>query len=232
MTIEQRITLSTANGSTQLVTQDDILCGRGKSYQNNRGNIKFLTLIKSSTQTYLDGKTSIDKSAVVTTLRNKINESGARFIKKDPNTKEWYVMSENAAHDKIGHSIRDMIARSKKAESKSSNNKSITARRKQQQKKQSVKKVCFEPICHRSNTFINHDITTALSMSSINLLTSAFGTHIVESDDNSKKNRTFDLNFSKRSSVCLTKMFGGMEDIIHDLTTNENNNNNIQNYQF
>ena len=44
------------------------------------------------------------------------------------------MTSEDAAHDKIGHTIRDMIARSKKAESNSSNNKSITTKRKQQQK--------------------------------------------------------------------------------------------------
>ena len=62
----------------------------------------------------MDGKTSIDESAVVTSLRKAINESGARFIEKDPDTKEWYVMSKDAAHDKIGQSIRDMIARSKK----------------------------------------------------------------------------------------------------------------------
>ena len=51
------------------------------------------------------------------------------------------MTSEDTAHDKIGHTIRDMIARSKKAESNSSNNKSITATRKQQQKKQSVDKI-------------------------------------------------------------------------------------------
>ena len=37
------MTISTANGSAQLAAQDDIPCGRGKSYKNNRGNIKFLS---------------------------------------------------------------------------------------------------------------------------------------------------------------------------------------------
>jgi len=212
-----KIILSAVYGNTQLTTnENDIMCGRGKAYSKNPGNIHFLTLIKATLQHYMDAPTPIDRGNIVAALlSNLTNDVGARFIKKDPHTKEWYIMSQEMAHDKIGHSIRDAIARQQRTKkdrdmmSKESTatttdiaaTKNEQHHHQQQQQQQSKKdssfvttststsKVCcLEPICHRSDTFLNHDIKRAFSMKSTNLLASVLELqHLVKSVDNNNK---------------------------------------------
>jgi hypothetical protein len=194
---QSKITLPTTVGvgCIQSATQhDDIMCGRGKSHAKNQGNIKFITMVRSNLGRYQSAPKPIDRSIVVAALLSELTESGARFIKKDHNTKEWYVMSDDQAHSKIGHSIRDMIARSKKQESRSKK-KSKLAKKKQQQKSLYKNNICFEPICHRSDYFINHDITRAFSMKSSALLASALAVQQFSSEDKEEQqNDMYDRN--------------------------------------
>lgn len=190
----------------QPTKQNDIMCGRGTAYSKRPANIKFLAMIKANVGSYIDALGSNDRSIVLASMLTGINESRARFIKKDQHTKEWYVMSQDMAHDKIGHSIRDMIAARSKAKKKSkSTRKSITAEKNQQNINPSAKTVCFEPICHLSDTFLNHDITRAFSMKSSDLLAS-----VLELNHQNK-------NCGQRLSICSMKMFHDIEnDIIHE----------------
>ena len=189
---QSKITLPTTTvgvGCIQSVIQhhddDDIMCGRGKSHAKNKGNIKFIAMVRSNLERYQSAPKPIDRSIVVASLLSNLIESGARFIKQDGNTKEWFIMSDDQAHQKIGHSIRDMIARSKKQESNKSKNTSRLAKKKQLQKMLHNKNIiCFEPICHRSSHFINHDITRAFSMKSSDLLASALAVQQFSFEDN------------------------------------------------
>jgi len=186
---QSKITLPTTTvgvGCIQSVIQhhDDIMCGRGKSHAKNKGNIKFIAMVRSNLERYQSAPKPIDRSIVVASLLSELIESGARFIKKDGNTKKLFVMSDDQAHQKIGHSIRDMIARSKKQEPNKSKNKSRLAKKKQLQKIIRKKIICFEPICHRSSHFINHDITRAFSMKSSDLLASALAVQQFLLEDN------------------------------------------------
>jgi hypothetical protein len=202
-------------GCIQSVTQhDDIMCGRGKSHAKNQGNIKFLTMVRSNLQRYQSAPKPIDRGIVVATLLSELTESGARFIKRDENTKEWFVMSDNKAHLKIGHSIRDMIARSRKQESKSKN-KSKLAKKVQQQKLLHKNNICFEPICHRSDNFINHDITRAFSRKSRDLLASALAVQQYSSEDNKDEkqndiyNKTTDEQPPEQITRCCSEKVVG-----------------------
>jgi len=238
MTTEhKKIPLSiAANGNTQFTNGNDVLCGRGKAYAKNPGNINFLILIKATLQIYIDAKSPIDRSGIVAALLSNITNSGARFIKKDPNTKEWYVMSQEMAHDKIGHSIRDAIARQNKMNRNKSKSTTTAATIKKEQQKQlltkvspviTTRKVCFEPICHRSDTFHNHDIKRAFSVKSSHLLASVLELQhlmIKEDDENNKNNTNHEtLNRCQGSSLSLTKSFHDIGDHIRidDLTTEE-----------
>jgi len=230
-----KITLSvTANGNTEFTNENDIMCGRGKAYAKNPGNINFLRLIKATLQRYIDAQSPIDRSGIVAALLSNINDLGARFIKKDPNTKEWYVMSQEMTHDKIGHSIRDAIARQNK---KNRNTlKSTTVAIEMEQQKQlltkvspilTTNKVCFEPICHRSDTFHKHDIKRAFSMKSSHLLASVLELQhlMITKDSESCKDNTSQetLNRCLSSTLSLTQGFHDIGDhiTIDDLTTEQ-----------
>ncbi|OEU11276.1 hypothetical protein FRACYDRAFT_246389 [Fragilariopsis cylindrus CCMP1102] len=199
---QSKITLPTTTvgvGCIQSVIQqhhdDDIMCGRGKSHAKNKGNMKFIAMVRLNLERYQSAPKPIDRSIVVASLLSELIESGARFIKQDGNTKEWFVMSDDQAHQKIGHSIRDMIARSKKQESNRSKNKSRLAKKKQLQQKMLHKNIiCFEPICHRSSHFINHDITRAFSMKSSDLLASALAVQQFSFEDNKQDEQQNDIH--------------------------------------
>jgi len=217
----QKIILCT-NGVLELATENDIMCGRGKTYQKNPGNVKFLYLIRSNVQRYIDARTQTDRSSIVAKILEEINESGARFIKKDPHTKEWYIMSRDMAHDKIGHSIRDMIARQRKM-NKSKSSVDNTLKTKQQQRQE--QHICLEPICHRSASFHNHDITRAFSVNSGKLLGSLLklNDHFETDTVNAKNSDGTKHGFisteyqRQRLSICTEKMFRDLIDVDNDL---------------
>ena len=215
---QSKITLPTTTvgaGCIQSVIQqpndDDIMCGRGKSHAKNKGNMKFIAMVRSNLERYQSAPKPIDRSIVVASLLSNLIESGARFIKQDGNTKQWFVMSDDQAHQKIGHSIRDMIARSKKQEFNKSKNKSRLAKNKQLQKMLHKNNVCFEPICHRSSHFINHDITRAFSMKSSDLLASVLAVQQFSFEDNKYEqqndihNKTTDIIQPPELARCCSK---------------------------
>ena len=239
-TIQQsKFILTTSNGSLNM--ERNIMCGRGKAYIKNRGNMQYMGMIRANMQPYLEAKTTLDRTAIIASLLQEIATKGTRFIKKDPNTKEWYTMSQDAAHDKIGHSIRDMIARSKKEQKKMKNQKkpsNASLKKGRQTTTPTVppppQTICFEPICHQSEAFINHDITSVFCKNSIDFLTNSLSAHhLIETDSTCSSDQftnTYDSPWddvstpdqdSRRVSICMTTLFDGigMDDILQEMST-------------
>lgn len=62
---------------------------------------------------YQSAKCKVDKTLVVIGIVNSIRKSSplsGGFIKKCPKTGRWVSMSDEAAREKVGHCLRDMIA--------------------------------------------------------------------------------------------------------------------------
>lgn len=99
----------------------DIVCGRGNFAVNHPGNMVFNEICRSSLDDYASASRRVDKSMVVASVLKEVTEdAGARFVKKHRN--QWYQMTMEQAHDKIGHCIRDMI-RGDEKEKKTSKSK-------------------------------------------------------------------------------------------------------------
>lgn len=90
-------------------SNDDILCGRGKVFAKHPGNQTFTTAIRVSLQAYVDAPKRIDKSIVVSALANRLREAGHRFIKYDKSRQQWFELSNDGSHEKVGHAIRDLL---------------------------------------------------------------------------------------------------------------------------
>merc|ERR1712176_1158746 len=65
-------------------------------------------------------------------MGQEIKSSGARFVKIDDKTQQWYELNDVRVHQKIGHAIRDTIRmlKDKPKYAKHANTKSNTSKRK------------------------------------------------------------------------------------------------------
>lgn len=90
-------------------TDKDIICGRGKAHGNHKGNQAFISTVRANLQRYSDAIKRTDKSFVVASVVSEFLAHGIRFVKLDKATSRWHQMTEDQAHEKTGHAIRDHI---------------------------------------------------------------------------------------------------------------------------
>jgi hypothetical protein len=95
----------------------DILCGRGNVYSTRPGNQYFQRVIRANRCIYQDAITRPDKIKVVDKILKEIHRNGVKFTRMSNNSnKRWYELDDVAAHQKIGHAIRDTIRLHEKEE--------------------------------------------------------------------------------------------------------------------
>lgn len=90
-------------------SDNDILCGRGKLYSKHLANCKFSASIRANAKRYAHAPKRIDKSLVVSSVVSKLQDAGLRFIKQDRKSMHWFVLNDDAIHEKTGHAIRDLL---------------------------------------------------------------------------------------------------------------------------
>jgi len=86
-------------------TDQDVLCGKDKSFNRHAGNIAFRSVIESYKSKYMSANTKQEKmritKEVVSTMKSKYN---ARFVKMQGD--EWEEISDQVARDKVSHALR------------------------------------------------------------------------------------------------------------------------------
>jgi hypothetical protein len=87
----------------------DILCGRGRAFASHHGNKIFAYAIRAKLQRYVEAPKRIDKSVIASSLVSSLRENGAHFVKQDKKSKRYYELSDDQAHEKIGHAFRDVL---------------------------------------------------------------------------------------------------------------------------
>lgn len=93
---------------------NDVVCGRGKGSYNRPGNKKFRALVQEYVPRYVNARTKLDKSMVLSAIVEKVREeNGGRFIKQRKGG-EWYEIGDEQAREKVGHAIREAIAAGEK----------------------------------------------------------------------------------------------------------------------
>lgn len=81
-------------------TDTDVICGRGKKVFDHEGNQNFRCIVMGKLPEYKLAVSKAQKSAVVSSVFDEVTMEG-HFIKQNPHTDMWYVVSESAAREKI-----------------------------------------------------------------------------------------------------------------------------------
>ena len=201
-----------AAGYVPIVT--DVLCGRGKACTEHSGNKVFMDIIRSSLGEYTSAPSRIDKSIVVRAMVKDFLDSGIRFLKFDTKRQQYFELTPELAHSKVGHSIRDvlkndskknMAARPDKASSFTSKNsikKTVANKRKETSSFSCTNNIDL------SQFHISRDIFSISSLSSENNAEAAtkdeaFGGRCVpkSSDQQHSNNKPLPINWTTEFDV-------------------------------
>jgi hypothetical protein len=124
-----RITMNTALGMTSLTrqsantnalneattpTQFDVLCGTGIERVNQPGNELFTVCVLKYVQQYTQAQTKKHKMSISKAALDELTELGVRFLKKHPLHQRWYVADQKVGRDRIGHFLRQRVAKNEK----------------------------------------------------------------------------------------------------------------------
>ena len=114
---EKRKSAEALAGKIVTANTNDVVLGRGKSFQNHPGNQKLSMIIEQNQTRYQlanrNDKTTISKDLVALVQ----NDMGGRFLQKDEqNPSFWTVASEQASRLKVAHGFRAGKSRSVQTE--------------------------------------------------------------------------------------------------------------------
>lgn len=95
-------------GSNYLPGHNVVICGRGKSCTSSPGNKKLRAYVDSFAKSYGAASNKEQKSKIVTTIIQLIEEpEGGAFVKFEEST--WWKVDEAYAREKIGNLFRDVL---------------------------------------------------------------------------------------------------------------------------
>lgn len=92
-------------------TINDVVCGRGRTYDRLEGNQTFRRLVKAHATAYSNSHSTSckRKSLIVKSIREELSKKEAmRFLKAENGV--WHEMNEKEIKLKIGHALRDARA--------------------------------------------------------------------------------------------------------------------------
>ena len=99
---EVKASIDTAIYCTLSPTNNDVLCGRGKTHFFHEGNAKFREVVGKHLEDYLNAPTRPQKSQIVKDIADKILGQGSRFLrKKGKHDKWWYDGGVATARAKV-----------------------------------------------------------------------------------------------------------------------------------
>ena len=98
--------------------ENDILCGRGKSNSDRRGNKVFHQIINANMKRYIESDSRVKKSVIVTNIVCIIEDVGMKFLELNSDLDQYAVLSTDRAHAKVGHAIRDVLKKRRKQAAK------------------------------------------------------------------------------------------------------------------
>jgi len=99
--------------------ENDVLCGRDKSYNRHPGNKVFKAMIVTKAELYCATSTKQEKMDMTKLIVNTLKaEHGARFLKPvkfaAANEPAWEEISDQLARDKVSHALRFTASHSKR----------------------------------------------------------------------------------------------------------------------
>ena len=98
-------TTSSSNASGIEPRPEDVLLGRGRSYDRSPGNALYHRIIQMHKEAYNCTRSRYKKAKVARKVIRLVQERG-RFLSKDSQTGEWQEISEEVAHTKVAQALR------------------------------------------------------------------------------------------------------------------------------
>ena len=104
-----------------IVTDLDVLLGKGGCRQKHPGNAKLSELIELKRSVYQQCSDRFEKSKVSFSIVREIKASGGRLLKRRGKTGDacWFEISDKEARDAISHRLRNAIPRRLRVDPKS-----------------------------------------------------------------------------------------------------------------
>jgi hypothetical protein len=90
----------------------DIILGRGRSYQNYKGNLRYRHIVESHRQQYEMLSTKKEKTQLIKDVVEAIHVGGGRFLQQDL-VGRWTPVDIDMARNKVSHSFRNQKRLSK-----------------------------------------------------------------------------------------------------------------------
>lgn len=91
-------------GIIQHPAPNDVLCGRGKPYQDFPGNIRLGSIVDEHVPRYLETRERLNKTKIATGIVNLMKESGSRFLTRRDDG--WELADDKVARGKISQALR------------------------------------------------------------------------------------------------------------------------------
>ena len=79
----------------------DVLCGRGRGNFFHEGNQRFLEIVGTNLHLYITASSRSQKSQVMKAVTEEVLEEGARILKQERGSCDWYEASIKAARLKV-----------------------------------------------------------------------------------------------------------------------------------
>ena len=103
--IQRQLLIDEQSRCVSRIEENDVLFGRGKIYQNHKGNIRMRQIVSKHKKKYKSLKRT-EKWGMVEAVYQEITDGGARFLKKSVGSDTWVLVSKEIALEKVSHTFR------------------------------------------------------------------------------------------------------------------------------
>ena len=203
----------------------DILCGRGRECFNHEGNRRFRRMIDLSLPRYLQAETKTEKTSIVSSIVDNVrwsrsnnavatmptvldqndNERCALFIRFDRKAAQWFEIGDEAAREKVGQTIREMlIQRDPEKRAKKRRNRALHSQSTMRNHGKPTQSPSFVPMQNMSAFGINNNNNSNNNgMSNVygNNNSNSMNTSIMNTSNNSNNNNNNNSHTGKFSAA-------------------------------
>ena len=83
--------------STYILNENDVLIGISKNKKQSKTNRGFHQLVQSYMKQYSSSQTKLDKSSIILSVVNQVEQNGGSFIKRESKKGRYYIVSNHCA---------------------------------------------------------------------------------------------------------------------------------------
>ena len=129
-------------------TKYDVLCGRGRPYQEHSGNLRLHKIVNSYKAKYSNSTRSekpVIAEDIVKQIKNRKNNTAGRFLRRCKLSSCWFEVSDDVAREKVSHALRGKRQRNISDSEDSDTEESASASQPSEPRKEKRRRLCLMP---------------------------------------------------------------------------------------